>query len=618
MGAIVGVFAYDRRAAEHPAERRMQSASLLPRGDADIATSGVSGVTVWFDGRLDNRHDFARLLGPGSPLDETSDAALVLAAYLEHHEDVARHLNGDFAIAIVDRRRGCAVLARDVMASRPLFYCETRGCLLFATEIKCLLAHPDVTAAVDVEALAELVLDHWCDEHRTCFKNIFSVPPGHAVVATAGRVERRVQWAFDPMRRLRYRSFEDYRDHFRVLFEQAVRRRLRGAGSVAVTVSGGLDSSSIYCQAAELQQRESPSIALHGISLTFPAGTPADEQRFLEDVERRWQRPITRVPVAAYHYLEATETMVRHLDAPGTLHREQVALFENARRAGCRVMLSGFFGDQLLAGTGYLLDLARGRRWLTLRRHVRTLCAWTTDVDPAVLRADVLGHLVRAVPPRWLFRLAKRVVRRARRGTRYPPWFTPSFCRQAEARALTRFDCRLPSATAHAERCHLHAWAGHYTDVVRCEVAAARAYGLDVRYPFRDRDLIEFLMAIPGEIVNWHGVPKGLLRHALAGVIPDAIRDRRSKADFTWLENDASRRDAVRVAPMITPDAASVRAGIVDAAAGDRLAAAYARDMTDDSSPLPGWRPIDVAAVELWFQQHFGQAASRAAARVSG
>ncbi|HUK33451.1 MAG TPA: asparagine synthase-related protein, partial [Vicinamibacterales bacterium] len=466
-------------------------------------------------------------------------------------------------------------------------------------------AHPGVTAAIDDEGLAELVVDYWCDAHRTCFKGIYNVPPGHAVIATRDCVERRAQWTFDPMREIRYRSFVDYRDHFRFLFEQAVRRRMRGTSHLGVAVSGGLDSSAIFCTAADIVRREALQVSLQGISITFPAGTAADEQSFLSDLERRWQLPIARVPVLQYEYLQPSRVVVERLDTPGSLEREEAALFESARHHGCGVVLNGFFGDQMLAETAYFLDLARRWRWIKLRHDVRMFCAWMTEIEPSVIRDDLRRRIVRALPPRWLFRLVKRVVRRSRIRARYPPWLSSAFCRRAEARALTRFDGPLQCASAHAERYYLHATAGHYVNSVRCNRAAGQSYGVDVRYPFRDRDLIEFLMAIPGEIVNWQGVPKGLLRQALADVLPDRVRDRKWKADFTPAENDATRREAARVAAMLTPKAAAVRAGIVDSDGLGQLVTTCAR-LDDEMGPLPGWRLADLVGLEVWLQQYFG------------
>ena len=594
---MVGVFTLDGRPASAADVTRMGAAT--PLSIAPPLTSSPDRL-LWFDGRLDNRSDLASH-------NCRSDAEVVMAVYEQRGDRVAAELNGDFALALVDEPRRRLILARDVMASRPLYYCPIAGAVLFASEIKCLLAHPSVAAAIDEDALAELVLDYWCDEHRTCFKGIYSVPPGHSVIVSAERIERRVDWSFDPLAEIRYRSFAAYRDHFKSLFEQSVRRRLRGADDVAATVSGGLDSSSIFCQAAELRRRESLPVRLHGISMTFPTGSAADEQRLLDHVESQCDARITRVPVSRYSYINRVADAVRYLDTPGAIEDAQVQILEHARRAGCTVLLSGFFGDQMLADRGYLVDLVRRGRWLKARHDVREFCRWATDVDPRWMLGDFRQRMIRGLPPRWAFRIAKRVMRSRRAKGRYPPWFAASFRRRAEAAGSGRFDARRRFPTAHSEQYSRHATAGHYVNIVRCEQALARAYGLDLSYPFRDRDLVAFLMAIPGEIVNWQGVPKGLLRHALSGVLPDAIRDRRWKADFTAVENDAMRRDGADVVRMLTHDSLAVRLGFLDAGAFDRVAPAFAR-LTNDAGAPPGWRLTDLAAIEQWLRQFFGTA----------
>jgi len=292
LGGIVGLFAVDGRPVPAADVERMKARSALP---AVQPVASASRACLWFNGRLDNGDEFA---GESSPDRSISDAEAVMAAYEQFGDRFVARLNGDFSLALIDRSHGRLTLARDVMASQPLYYCELPGIVLFASEIKCLLAHPSVPATLDEDGLAELVLDYWCDEHRTCFKYIHSVPPGHSVVVDAGGTRRRADWTFDPERQIRYRSFGDYCDEFRSLFEQAVRRRLRSRNGVAVTVSGGVDSSSIFCQALDSRRA-----SVRGISMTFPPGAPSDEQRFLVDIERMYGVSIERVPVTEYAYV---------------------------------------------------------------------------------------------------------------------------------------------------------------------------------------------------------------------------------------------------------------------------------------------------------------------------
>lgn len=603
MGAIAGIFRLDGRPAAAADVRQMRAASALPACEPLVAPS----TAVWFDGRLYNRDDLARFCPtPSDPL--VTDAALALATYRERGDLFAAELNGDFAVVIVDDARHQVILARDVMASRPLYYCPLVDGVVFASHMRSILANPNVSAAPDEDGLAELVLDNWSDGHRTCFKGVYSVPPGHAVVVTRDGVATRPHWTFDPARQIRYRSFDDYRDHFKTAFDEAVRRRVHGATAVAVTVSGGLDSSSIFCQAAQLRRRESTPFTLHGVSMTFPPGTPADEREYLEAIERAYDSPIAKLRVSEYRYAAYVDTAVRSLDTPGDASASELDILRTAQRAGCDVLLSGFFGDQVLCDRGYMVDLARSGRWTKIRHDLNEFAAWAIDVDPACFRRDFWRYLLRGLAPRSVLQLGKTVLRQPRARQRYPHWYTAAFRQRAVVRAGARFRRPRRFASFHAEQLYRHATAGHYINLVRRGRALAEPYGIDVRYPFRDRDLVAFLMAIPGEVVNWQGVPKGLLRHALEGVLPDAVRQRRSKADFTALENQAMRRDAGDVAALVRPDSLSVRYGFVDPAALERLPSTYAH-MNDDDGALPGWRLTDLAGLELWLRHFFGSRA---------
>src|SRR5437773_6223671 len=213
-----------------------------------------TGIAVAFDGRLDNRKEIIDECSPacGPPDDVCSDAALVIAAYERFGERFAVRLNGDFALALFDPAHPRLMLARDRMGARALYYCPLPRMLVFASEIKCLLALPSVTARPDEDALADLVIDGYSDGDRTCFQNVHTICPGHLLMVTTEGIALQRHWDFDPGREIRYGSFEEYVECFRSLFENAVGRRLRSAHPVAVSVSGGLDSSSVFCQAAAL------------------------------------------------------------------------------------------------------------------------------------------------------------------------------------------------------------------------------------------------------------------------------------------------------------------------------------------------------------------------------
>ena len=566
-----------------------------------------TGIAVAFDGRLDNRQEIIDSCSPafGSSEGACSDVALVLAAYERYGDEFVIQLNGDFAVALFDSTRRRLFLARDRMGARTLYYCPLPRTLLFASEIKSLLAHSGVTARPDEDALADLVLDGYSDGHQTCFQNMHSVPPGHVLIATADGVVVRRHWDFDPGQEVRYRSVDEYVESFRSLFEQSVRRRLRSAHPVAVSVSGGLDSSAIFCQAVVLTGSRAPG-ALRGIAQIFPGDAAADEQAFLNHMEGACRPLITKLSISEIRFLSNAEKVTWHMEMPGLLWDAHSALLAHARQLGCASILDGYFGDQVLFERGYLVDLVRRGQWLKVRRDLREFAAWTTDAEAGCFWRHLGSALVRALPPRWLFQTVKRRTAPSRLRRTRPRWYTQRFLERAVERSLSRpeLDRRFPSH--HAEQCYRHATSGFYRVQTERGDAAAVMHGLEVLHPFRDRDLVAFLMAIPGEVVNSDGIPKALLRHALKGILPDAIRHRRSKADFTALSNRAILSEYPVITRLLTKDCCTVRAGFAD---GDSLVRELTsfRTLVDHAeTAIPGWQIGDVVGLELWLRRFFG------------
>jgi asparagine synthase (glutamine-hydrolysing) len=551
------------------------------------------GLVVWFDGRLDNRDDLLASMPAVAGGQGASDAALVLAAYRAFGEGCVARLNGDFALALFDERRRVLLLARDIMAARPLFYAEVPDGMAFASECAQLLAHAKGAARIDRDGLADLVLNGYSDGRRTCFAGVHGVPPGAVVVATPDGVTTRQAWEFADLE-IRYPRTSQYVEHFRALFSQAVRRRLRSAQPVAIAVSGGVDSSSIYCEAARLRG----AAALHAVRLAFPKGSDADETPFVAALRARGL-PVEDVRVDRVTW--AMDASSQSADMPSLSWVEHETLLARVREAGCRVILNGFFGDQLLTGDAYLVDLARRGRLAPLRGHLRERASWMTDVDAAALRRRIGVAALRAVTPTAVLPAIRRL-----RGMPavYPSWFTKEFRERAFEAAIARAGQPRRFRRAHAEECRRLATSGHYLAGLLQTCSLGRRFGIETAYPFRDRDLVQFVMSIPGEIANARGVPKALLRFATEGLVPEAIRLRRSKGDATAFTNAAARAAEASVAQLLGPESAAAGAGILDAAALRRAMPGLFGALGEDTAQ-PGWDIGDTLALELWLRRFF-------------
>jgi hypothetical protein len=195
-------------------------------------------------------------------------------------------------------------------------------------------------------------------------------------------------------------------------------------------------------------------------------------------------------------------------------------------------------------------------------------------------------------------------IRRVRNRLRPRPaahsWYTDAFVRLARPVPPLR---KRPRAAAHAHSIYNGVRSQYALTRLEAQNKTAAMHGLDTAFPFLDRDLLAFLMAIPGEMHTRDGVPKALLRDGCRSVMPDVIARRASKADFTDRVNNGAARDQATVVRAVgnglSIEREYVRPGALDAIARFRPDA-------DMSSALNGWALCDLFSLELWLQEFIG------------
>ena len=564
-------------------------------------------IAVCIDGRLDNREESIRTFSSELRADPAGlpDSSLVLGCYRRFGDSFATHLNGDFAIALFDGERRQLLLARDVMGIRPLYYWTSSTTVIAASEIKAILAHPQVETRPDDTALADLLVGGDPNELRlTCFRDVLRVLPGYTVVATRERIREFRHWDFDPTRQIRCASVTEYAEVLRGLFEQAVRRRLRSAGPVAVMVSGGLDSSGILCQAETLRQSGVPVAKAFGVSQIFPDGTPADEKRYLMDIETRYGLEIRRLLFTSFEYVDE-EKLLWQTESPSMRWDTEIQCLGTARDLGCSVVLDGDYGDLVVASSAHLFELAGSFHWLQFWREFRAFAQSNSTCSPRLLRKEILLRLIRHVAPDYLMRPV-RSIRRIWDADRSPRWYTKTLRSIAYQRSQQQRRPTGPFGSMQAEICYRYFHAPHVTRAFEQANKLAAAYSLEKAYPFVDRDLVAFSMAIPGEVMNWHGVYKGLYREAMRGILPESIRKRPWKADFTPLDNEAAATVCRRFQDRWGPDFLAIKHGYVNFSNLQDALSKHMGRLTGEKM-LPAAQMNSLIAFEMWLQAFFLQ-----------
>lgn len=642
MSGILGLWNHDGRPVEAEVVARMRQ-TLAHRSGLEclvVSSTGQRPALV-FDGRLDNRDELLAEVAPGRPVDhdplaarrdagsaypDISDADLALAAYLAHGDGFAARLNGDFALALFDPARRWLVLVRDAIGVRPLYYCSTPGAFVFASEIKALLAHPAVRTRPNDDVLADYLFNLLAADDTgglTFFENVHAVLPAHLVVATGNRVTARRYWDFSATTGPAVTTFDAAVDGFREHFTRAVHRRLRvpetkdqrpetrdhrretkdehSHSTIAISVSGGLDSSAIFCTAEQLRrQHGGPSI--DGVSYVVPDGAPADEKAYLADIERMYGVQITRWPVRPSGALDGGSQGIRHLEAPMLDARWSGtrAYYQALRARGARTILTGHWGDQVLVEDRFLVDLLRRGAWRTAWRDASEYRRWREygldDVRRTLPRA-LLAELL----PAPLLAALRRVDER-RHTPALATWYTTAF--QQRAQTLRRRAATAPPLpTAHARGIYRQVRSRYHVLSMEWQNKVAAMHGMDAAFPFLDRDLIAYLIALPGELQMHGGVPKVVMREALRDVLPKTIATRRSKADFSVALNTDTARDYDTLLARLATGGRAAAFGYLNPEAV-RDSAAF-RPAADAETCSLSTALTDLLSLELWLDEFF-------------
>ncbi|HEX5966619.1 MAG TPA: asparagine synthase-related protein [Pyrinomonadaceae bacterium] len=474
-------------------------------------------ILAW-DGRLDNRPELIAQLR--DYVDHScADVEIVMAAHAKWDAGFLSHLVGDFALSLWEPATRTLTLARDAFGTRPLYYEISSHRIAWSSDLGSLVDLSTQPIEVDREYIAGY-LSNAPELHRTAYKNIHCVEPGCALIVRDGHVERRNFWRPDVKRSIRYRSDAEYEEHFRVLFRDAVRCRLRADGPVWAELSGGLDSSSIVCMADQIiRSGEAETAKLETVSYVYDHSPASDERRFIREVENQRGQ--------AGHYFHEDESVGRFLDLdfetivrPNPIYRFTARhdwVRTRMQQTRSRVLLSGVAGDNLMwSGVDISPQLADLLVQLKLPSLHRQVTAWSQATRDSYT-ATLWRGAVRPIFSQTLFTPR----------TPAPTLIDRNFAKLMKTRERTvktsdPWGFELPSERAYASiiSMAIRAVAScYYSDRVATEY----------RFPFLHRPLVEFLLAIPIEQKVRPGETRSLQRRALAQVLPTAILRRQSK-----------------------------------------------------------------------------------------
>lgn len=503
------------------------SAALPHRNVAEARVAApLRGSGIVADASLYNRAELCRELGVSG---EVSDAELIAQAYLRWGDSCTSHLEGDFAFVLWNAAGQRLFAARDPLGIRPLFYRWDGKTLAWASEVKALAADPDYSPAPDDAMLAEFLLgwSDFPDAAATFYRSIRQVPAGHCLTLEGGRLSVRRYWDIDPGDEARYRRpLEENVEEFSALFQRAIQQRLAptGAGKLGVLVSGGLDSTSI---ASWVEKRAAENglarSGLHYLSY-FSVEPSGDERAFVQSFQEKYGCPVDFLALDDWWPLERIAREADWREGPfvdlawGTTARWSQRL----REQGCGVVLTGLGGDNIFPdpGPATLADVVRRYGWRAGWQSLRRTSSYLgMPLAPFVL--PTLRQLVPAPAKRALKRWVRKEV---------PEWMQPDFARRSGVLERVRREApRRGFSTVSQELDYAHFATGRLGAVLSYFERVAARHGFEFRHPFFDASLVRFTLLVPPEHKVRDGETKVLLRQAMDGTLPEAVRGRRDK-----------------------------------------------------------------------------------------
>lgn len=323
-----------------------------------------SNQNIWitFNGEIFNYIELrAELQKKGYRFKTQSDTEVIVLLYEEYGIDFISKLNGQFAIALWDKRTKELILIRDRVGIRPLFYVQKNNELYFASEIKGLIQHPDIEAKISPESLSQIFTFWTCLRPNTIFKDIYELPPGHFMIFSKSQIKIKAYWELDFPKESKYASLslEEAVGNFSEILADSVKIRLRADVPVAAYLSGGIDST----VTTSLIREVAPEM-LQTFSVGF-MDKEYDETEYQNLASDYYSTKHTGIKINSADIAEIFPEVVWHSETPilRTSPAPMYLLSKKVRESNIKVVITGEGADEMLAGYNIFKESKIRRFW---------------------------------------------------------------------------------------------------------------------------------------------------------------------------------------------------------------------------------------------------------------
>ena len=551
--------------------------------------------TIWiiYNGEIYNHINLREnLLEKGHIFKSQSDTEVIIHAYEEWGEDCIKKFNGMWAFAIWNSNNNTLFCSRDRFGVKPFYYYYTNTEFIFASEIKAILEALPIKPEPNYDVIYKYLMHgRLCDDNKTFFKNIYRLEPAHSVSLSYNKFEIFRYWNYN------YKSHQyDYSNPektFYNLFKNSIKLRLRSDVPIGVTLSGGLDSTSIVAFYSMILN----STKIKTFSAIFK-GFEYDESKFMEIVERKYNINPTYIEPVQYNYIDELKKIIWYMDYP-SLSLSVFPLWkimQEINKNNIKVILDGQGADESLAGYidkylfTYYIDIMSDRH-LSLPIKIKKI---VYDLKINYKRYGIKPIL-------WLFR---KSIPNSHNIYKNFLSINSVLSKNFKEKIDFKYQQKIAKNNTNTNKLKSNLLTELYSDhskeilpyLLKYNDAISMAFSIESRLPFLDYRLVEFIFGLSYDQIINESYSKYIMRKSFEDILPHEILYR-NKIGFATPISKWYKENMDTVIKPILFSSKSIQRKIYNFEELDKLLKKHIQGKIDISNYIYRW-----ISLELWFR----------------
>ena len=498
---------------------------VFPQQNFEKQPQTISDFTITADARIDNRDELAILLGiPKDELAITADSTIILLAYQHWGKECIKHLEGEFAFAIWNKQNQTLFAATDPIGYRPFYYYNSPDMFIFSSEMKGVVAAKPLPNYFNEESLIDYFYRKGTP-NITYNKEVFALCGGNSLILQDDKMVIGKYWTLELTGKYNFKNDEDWYDCTRELLYRAIEKRLNPEVPIGITLSGGLDSTTITCILSELLlKRNKPLYAFSSVLPINYKGIEQDERHYIEIVGRH-------CPNIIQTYEEAPDVgPLSNLDEaldldetfPNAFFYMDKALIQAVANKNIKILYNGFGGDYWISNSGHniIYDLMNNGSFSDAYSLIKQFSEKRETTVLHEFRAKYLSQTK-------VYKGVRSIITKGETN-----WQNKTFLHR---HFTDNYSVELGKRDKHSTSLGMkqRLEAGKIGRTASLLYNRNSWYAMDSSTPLFDKALMEFLTHVPERLFVENGTPRNLIRSAMRHVIPPEIVQRRDKQPYS-------------------------------------------------------------------------------------